>query len=202
MKITEFFVKSLAVIAVSGAVSVAFLRDSLLSIDGKDESFANLVEAEMNEKKEDLNIPSDIIEKCQKAVIAGKNADIPFLCKSIEYHCVRREKTLVFYNSNQILEYDPIYGVCVKYLYQCPVGQKVYEAGDLFERAQREATDAFFSGVNAEISAVDICYETPRTVTFKISVCDNEGAEILISYRLDTGSCIFFDATGAAELLE
>ena len=110
--------------------------------------------------------------------------------------------TDVFYNTNQIMEYNTLYGVCVKYCYKCPVGQKKYKADELEKKAKLETIDAVLSKIGANIEKVEFFCEDDRFVTFHIFTDSGTDLPIYISYRLDTGSCGYFDSAQVIETLK
>ena len=138
MKITEILIKVMALMLMLVAVSFALLRETLLVMAIEKHSPLALVKSKTNDVKDEENAPQNIIDKCRKTVIAGENEDIPFLCNDIEYSCISKNETVVFYNTNQIMEYNTLYGVCIKYYYKCPVGQKKYKSDELEKKANLE----------------------------------------------------------------
>lgn len=202
MKITEILIKVMALMLMLVAVSFALLRETLLVMAIEKHSPLVLVKSKTNDVKDEENVPQNIIDKCRKAVISGENEDIPFLCNDIEYSCISKNETVVFYNTNQIMEYNTLYGVCVKYCYKCPVGQKKYKADELEKKAKLETIDAVLSKIGANIERVEVFCEDDRFVTFHIFTDSGTDLPIYISYRLDTGSCVYFDSAQVIETLK
>ena len=202
MKITEILIKVMALMLMLVAVSFALLRETLLVMAIEKHSPLVLVKSKTNDVKDEENVPQNIIDKCRKAVISGENEDIPFLCNDIEYSCISKNETVVFYNTNQIMEYNTLYGVCVKYCYKCPVGQKKYKADELEKKAKLETIDAVLSKIGANIEKVEFFCEDDRFVTFHIFTDSGTDLPIYISYRLDTGSCVYFDSAQVIETLK
>lgn len=202
MKITEILIKVMALMLMLVAVSFALLRETLLVMAIEKHPSLVLVKSKTNDIKDEENVPQNIIDKCRKAVISGENEDIPFLCNDIEYSCISKNETVVFYNTNQIMEYNTLYGVCVKYCYKCPVGQKKYKADELEKKAKLETIDAVLSKIGANIEKVEFFCEDDRFVTFHIFTDSGTDLPIYISYRLDTGSCVYFDSAQVIETLK
>ena len=202
MKITEILIKVMALMLMLVAVSFALLRETLLVMAIEKHSPLVLVKSKTNDVKDEENVPQNIIDKCRKAVISGENEDIPFLCNDIEYSCISKNETVVFYNTNQIMEYNTLYGVCVKYCYKCPVGQKKYKVDELEKKAKLETIDAVLSKIGANIEKVEFFCEDDRFVTFHIFTDSGTDLPIYISYRLDTGSCVYFDSAQVIETLK
>ena len=202
MKITEILIKVMALMLMLVAVSFALLRETLLVMAIEKHPSLALVKSKTNDIKDEENVPLNIIDKCRKAVISGENEDIPFLCNDIEYSCISKNETVVFYNTNQIMEYNTLYGVCVKYCYKCPVGQKKYKADELEKKAKLETIDAVLSKIGANIEKVEVFCEDDRFVTFHIFTDSGTDLPIYISYRLDTGSCVYFDSAQVIETLK
>ena len=202
MKITEILIKVMALMLMLVAVSFALLRETLLVMAIEKHPSLVLVKSKTNDIKDEENVPQNIIDKCRKAVISGENEDIPFLCNDIEYSCISKNETVVFYNTNQIMEYNTLYGVCVKYCYKCPVGQKKYKADELEKKAKLETIDAVLSKIGANIEKVEVFCEDDRFVTFHIFTDSGTDLPIYISYRLDTGSCVYFDSAQVIETLK
>ena len=202
MKITEILIKVMALMLMLVAVSFALLRETLLVMAIEKHSPLVLVKSKTNDVKDEENVPQNIIDKCRKAVISGENEDIPFLCNDIEYSCISKNETVVFYNTNQIMEYNTLYGVCIKYYYKCPAGQKKYKADELEKKAKLETIDAVLSKIGANIERVEVFCEDDRFVTFHIFTDSGTDLPIYISYRLDTGSCVYFDSAQVIETLK
>ena len=202
MKITEILIKVMALMLMLVAVSFALLRETLLVMAIEKHPSLVLVKSKTNDIKDEENVPQNIIDKCRKAVISGENEDIPFLCNDIEYSCISKNETVVFYNTNQIMEYNTLYGVCVKYCYKCPVGQRKYKADELEKKAKLETIDAVLSKIGANIEKVEFFCEDDRFVTFHIFTDSGTDLPIYISYRLDTGSCVYFDSAQVIETLK
>ena len=202
MKITEILIKVMALMLMLVAVSFALLRETLLVMAIEKHPSLVLVKSKTNDIKDEENVPQNIIDKCRKAVISGENEDIPFLCNDIEYSCISKNETVVFYNTIQIMEYNTLFGVCVKYCYNCPVGQKKYKADELEKKAKLETIDAVLSKIGANIEKVEFFCEDDRFVTFHIFTDLGTDLPIFISYRLDTGSCVYFDSAQVIETLK
>ena len=127
-----------------------------LGVDRKSKTLSETKETEM------------IIVNCQKSIIAGEIRDRWFLRKGIKYKHISKGETIVFYNSNQYLECNVIYGICVKYRYVCDIGKKRYGVEILKDKAEQESRGAILSGTGAEIVRTDLLNDDDKTVTFGI----------------------------------
>lgn len=194
MKIIDFFIKSLAVVIFISALSVSALRETLNDIQYSTGVDLILVKSQISVKQNVANVPENILEKRQNEVISRDFGNIPFLCKGIKYKCIPKGETVVLYNSNQIIEYNILYGICIKYQYMCSVGEGKYSIDVLMNKAQKDVEDAVLKNTGAAVVNIGILDENKKTVTFGVEVSTVKNSEIIITYRRDTGNCIFFDA--------
>ena len=201
MKIIDYLIKSLAVVVFISALSVSALRETLNDIQYSTGIDLLLVKSQISAKQNAASVPESILEKRQKEVVSRDFGNIPFLCKGIKYKCITKGETVVLYNSNQIIEYNILYGICIKYQYMCSVGEGKYSIDVLMNKAQKDVEDAVLNNTDADIINIEILDKNPKTVTFGVEVNTVRDSEIIITYRRDTGSCIFFDAESVVRAL-
>ena len=70
------------------------------------------------------------------------------------------------------------------------------------QKAKLETIDAVLSKIGANIERVEVFFEDDRFVTFHIFTDLGTDLPIFISYRLDTGSCVYFDSAKVIETLK
>jgi len=194
MKIIGFFIKSLAVVIFIFVLSFSVLRETLNEMRYNTDVDFLLVKSRTSADQDAANVPLGILEKRQKEVVSRDLSNIAFLCKGIKYKCILKGETAVFYNSNQIIEYNILYGVCIKYQYVCSVGGSKYSTDALMNKVQNDVKNAVLKNTDAAVINIGILDENKKTVTFGVEVNTVRDSEIIITYRRDTGSCIFFDA--------
>ncbi len=137
--------------------------------------------------------------KCRNAIKPRDFKEIPFLVKGIKYKCIELNEALVFENSNQILEYNIPFDVCVFYAYDCPVGAPRHDRNECEAIARKEVYAVFSAFKNFIITKVDLIDDSDEFCTFAVMTTLADECSIEISLRKDTGSVVFYDARGCID---
>ncbi len=199
MNIREFIIKFVSVTVFAGAVAVGLGIEAVANIGTgvEKKEILDISEKSATDKSDEMT--ESILEKRKREIILNDNREIPFLCDGIEYNCLYRNNTAVFYNSNQKLVLDLKIGICIYYIYDCNIGKARYDEVYLREKLSKEISSVFANSFNCRIIRAKTVFEDEKTIKFAVYLDVFSDIPIYISFRRDTGSVVLFDARGVAE---
>ena len=193
MNIWNLSVKILSVLVFIAVVTLAIGREMMISAFAENPT-QNFVNGRTSAESQNDAIKKTIAEKEILSVISGKNGDLPFLCKGINYNYREDLNGVWVESSNQRLYYSFVENMCVYYEYVCVPKTGVYSNRECEKAARRAVYNAMSSQKGVVVTETKLIGEGDNVFYYALETSATGNMKIIVHIRADTKKVVLYDA--------